>query len=123
MYNLIKDFCFENLLTDNTRYDVNLVIEELVTNTISYGYIDNNVHEIKIDLILKGDALYVDITNDADAFNPLDYPDPNITAPANERQPGGLGIFFAKVLTDEISYYRRDNRNYMSFKKLSRKSG
>lgn len=118
MYDLIKDFCIENRFQDKTRYDVNLIIEELVTNTISYGYSDDKYHEININLILKEDALCVDIINDADFFNPLDYPDPDLTAPANERQPGGLGIFFAKVLADEISYNRIDERNYLSFKKI-----
>jgi anti-sigma regulatory factor (Ser/Thr protein kinase) len=118
MYDLIKDFCIGNHFPESIRYDVNLIIEELITNTISYGYNDDKVHEIYIDLILRDDSLYVDIINDADTFNPLDHPDPDFTLPANQRKPGGLGIYFAKVLADEISYNRKENKNYLSFKKI-----
>jgi serine/threonine-protein kinase RsbW len=121
MYDQIKEFCIVNRFLDYIRYDVNLIIEELVTNTISYGYIDENVHEIEIKLVLKDDSLYVDIINDADTFNPLNHPDPDFSVPSNQRQPGGLGIYFAKILADEISYNRKDEHNYISFKKSLKK--
>ena len=116
-YAKITSFCNHIGLSDNIKNDINLIVEELITNTISYGYHDDVSHQILINMSVIDNIMYVEIVNDADAFNPLDYPDPDFTMPPNEREPGGLGIYFAKVLSDEISYKRKNAKNYLTFSK------
>ena len=44
-------------------------------------------------------------------YNPLDRQDPDVTLDAQRRQIGGLGIFMAKKLMDDIQYEYRDGKN------------
>jgi anti-sigma regulatory factor (Ser/Thr protein kinase) len=44
----------------------------------------------------------------------LAYGDPDTTARIEERQIGGLGIFFVKKLMDEVHYRREDDRNILT---------
>jgi len=98
--------------------NINLVIEELITNTIFYGYNDKGEHEIAVDLSLEHDNLSIRIEDDGYEFNPLmvDNND-SIVKPLEERQVGGLGILLVKNLTDKANYQRIDNRNIIILEK------
>ncbi|MCX6256947.1 MAG: ATP-binding protein [Bacteroidia bacterium] len=95
--------------------NINLVIEELVTNTISYGYTDTHVHEISVDLVLDKKQLSIRIEDDANEFNPLNVQaNETIGLSLNERVIGGLGIHLVKNLTDQVNYERIQNRNVIT---------
>ena len=47
-------------------------------------------------------------------FNPLTQPSPDVTASAEERQIGGLGIFMVKQMAEFVNYERRDGRNVLT---------
>ena len=51
------------------------------------------------------------------AFNPLEAPEPDISLSADMRKDGGLGIFLARKLVDEMTYERVDGRNILRMKK------
>ena len=47
-------------------------------------------------------------------YNPLDAKEPDITAPAEERAIGGLGIFMVRNMMDGMDYMYKDNRNILT---------
>jgi len=96
---------------------VNLALDEIITNIISYGYADEESHEIKIELFLHDGVLSVIVEDDAKAFNPLDQPEPDIDIPLEEKQIGGLGIHLIKNLMDELDYTRAGNKNIFVMRK------
>lgn len=96
---------------------VNLALDEIITNIISYGYADEESHEIKIELFLHDGVLSVIVEDDAKAFNPLDQPEPDIDIPLEEKQIGGLGIHLIKNLMDELDYTRSGNKNIFVMRK------
>ncbi|MBP3690070.1 MAG: ATP-binding protein, partial [Schwartzia sp.] len=51
------------------------------------------------------------------AFNPLDRKPPDLTPAVRRRQIGGLGIFLARSMSDEIGYERKDGKNILTIKK------
>ena len=93
-----------------------LVLEELVTNIINYGY-DKGHHVILLAFSLEHDALTIQLIDDGKPFNPLDAPEPDINAPAEERRIGGLGIYFANKLMDSLTYERKDDKNHLTITK------
>lgn len=96
----------------------NLCLEELITNTIEYGYSDDEAHEISIDMNLENGELNIEIVDDAEAFDPTrDAPTPDIDASIKERPIGGLGIFLVTSFTDSIQYKRQRNHNRLILKK------
>lgn len=111
----------ENGLPEKTVYDFNLAIEEIVTNIISYGYDDKNEHSIVVSADIKEDGITLTVEDDGTPFNPLETPAPDVNKPLEERQIGGLGIFFVRKLMDEVKYERHDNKNVLALKKLQPK--
>ena len=95
--------------------NVNLSLDELITNVISYGYEDSGEHEIRITLTERDGTLEVVLEDDGVAFDPLsEAPEPDLAASVEERRIGGLGVHFVKSLMDEVSYERRDGRNCLT---------
>ncbi|MCP4550846.1 MAG: ATP-binding protein [Bacteroidetes bacterium] len=101
-------------------FHINLVIEELVTNTISYGYVDiaDGKHEIEIRFSLDNTSLTIILIDNAREFNPLQMSDPqDLDKPIKERERGGLGIFLVKKFVDDLEYKRENGRNIIILKK------
>jgi sigma-B regulation protein RsbU (phosphoserine phosphatase) len=90
---------------------LDLVLDELLTNTISYGYTDGAEHWITIRLSWQPDELTVELEDDALPFNPLEQTTPNLNIPLEERSIGGLGIHLVRHLTEQAEYQYRDGKN------------
>lgn len=109
----VDEFCGQREIPMAVAYQVNLSLDELLTNTISYGYDDEAAHQIRIDLQLDGDRLLIRIEDDARQFDLTDS-DPvraDTSSSLEERTPGGLGIFLVHQMMDSVSYRRENNRN------------
>lgn len=50
-------------------------------------------------------------------FDPLQNDDPDVTAKAEDRKIGGLGIFLVKKLMDEVEYRRENDCNIVTVRK------
>jgi anti-sigma regulatory factor (Ser/Thr protein kinase) len=97
--------------------NINLVIEEALTNIIFYAFTDNDKHEIKISVSLYNNMLIIKITDNGIPFNPLEQQQPDINLPAEERPVGGLGIFLISQIMDEMHYARLKNKNILTLNK------
>jgi len=104
-----------------TLFHLNLVCDELVTNTVMYGYDNAEERQIEICLTVKDDAVELLITDDGVAFNPLSLPAADTALSLDERKTGGLGIHFVKELMDEVRYERIGETNKVLLKKNGRK--
>lgn len=97
--------------------NINLVIEEAVSNIIFYAFADNEKHKIKISISLNIDKLLIEIADNGLPFNPMLQQEPDITLPLEERPVGGLGIFLITQIMDEVSYIRLKNQNILTLNK------
>ena len=113
----IDAFCASHDMPDAIAYAVNLAVDELLTNTISYGYDDDEVHGLDLALRMDGDVIVIEITDDARPFDPSETTTPNTDAGIDERSIGGLGIFLVHELMDEVQYRRIDERNIVTLRK------
>lgn len=50
-------------------------------------------------------------------YDPLAKKDPDVTLSAEERDIGGLGIFMAKKIMDDVIYEYRAGKNILTLKK------
>lgn len=101
-------------LSDELVFDINLVLEEIISNIILYGYEDEEMHQIEVELRYNGQELELTIQDDAKAFNPLEAPDPDLDLPLEDRPIGGLGIYLTRSLMDELSYQRTQGKNVLT---------
>ena len=97
--------------------EVFLVLEELLVNTISYGYEDEEEHRIRIGVALEGSLLRLVYRDDAMAYNPLEREDPDLDAPMEDRPIGGLGVHLVKTLCDRVAYAREEGENILTLEK------
>ncbi|MEN8148603.1 MAG: ATP-binding protein [Planctomycetota bacterium] len=91
-----------------------LVAEEVLANTISYGYADDAGHEIELAQSVEGGVFSMRFTDDGAPYDPLARPDPDLDAPHEDRGVGGLGIHLVRTLTDEATYRREADRNILT---------
>ncbi|MCE5174203.1 MAG: ATP-binding protein [Bacteroidales bacterium] len=97
--------------------NLNLVLEEAVSNVIFYAFNDHQKHLIQISLALENKILTVEIVDDGIPFDPLSQKLPDITLPVEERPIGGLGILLILKIMDQVSYSRQNNQNRLTLVK------
>ena len=113
----IDAFCAEVGLGEDAAYAVNLALDELLTNTINYGFKDQAAHTIDVTLSLEADVLVITILDDGVAFDPSVPPTPDVHAGIEDRDIGGLGMHFVHTMMDEVDYRRCDGHNELTLKK------
>ncbi len=94
-----------------------LVLEEVVSNIMLYGYDSAQEDTIDVLLTLQENAVVLEVQDNGVPFNPLDVPDPDIERPLHEREIGGLGIYLTRTLMDELAYRREHGKNVLWMKK------
>lgn len=97
--------------------NLNLVLEEAISNIIFYAHEDKKEHQIDIDFVLEKKQLKITITDDGKPFDPTSKEDPDITLSAEEREIGGLGIFLMGKIMDSLQYKRENEKNILILKK------
>lgn len=107
----VSRFCFAHGLGESWAVKLTLVLEELISNVIKYGYDDAAEHRIAVSLRLFRNEITVVCEDDGRAFNPFDAPEPDFDLPIEERRVGGLGVHLVKAIMDKVDYSRVDNRN------------
>lgn len=95
-------------------YAANLAIEEMGTNILKFAYDDTATHEILLRVEILPKRLLLVIEDDGREFNPLNTPMPDVNLPADQRVPGGLGIYLVREFVEEMDYERRDRRNRLT---------
>ena len=113
----LGEFAAVHQLTPNVLHDLNLALEEAVTNIISHGYSDHREHEILVCIRVESGAVIAELKDDARPFNPLTAPEADATKPLDERTAGGLGIHLMRKLMDGIEYQRLEDGNLLIMKK------
>jgi len=103
-------------------FEVNLAMDELFTNIISYGFADQSEHTIRVSISVENNLLTVVLEDDGIPFNPLGRLPVEIPRTLGECKVGGLGIHLVKNLMDEVIYCRCGNNNRLTLKKKIEKS-
>ncbi len=99
------------------QMNLNLVMEEMVSNVIFYAYPEGKTADIDLTAESDGKELTFVLSDQGKAFDPTlkDDADPDVN-PA-EREIGGMGIFIVKNIMNEVSYQRLDGKNLLTMKK------
>ena len=114
----LEDFFAQHNLSAEVAGEMMLVSEELLVNTISYGYQDELEHVIDIKLSIQGDCFTMTLIDDGQAFNPLEQQAPTMGQPAAEVAIGGLGIPLIRALSDQQQYQHSNGQNIFIFTKV-----
>ncbi|MGE5363339.1 MAG: ATP-binding protein [Bacteroidota bacterium] len=116
---LCDSFAEEYQLSARAANAITVALDEIITNTISYGYDDQLIHSIHLEFYLAEKECMVIVTDDARQFNPLSHPDTDLSLPLDEKKIGGLGLHLVKNLIDTVNYKYEGGKNIITLiKKL-----
>lgn len=104
-------------LASRVLFIIELVLEEVCTNIITYGYADSGEHWIHIDLQYQNDVLLMQVEDDGIPFNPAAAEGPDLESALERRKIGGLGIHLMKTFMNEIDYRRKEDKNILTIRK------
>jgi serine/threonine-protein kinase RsbW len=111
---------------EGTRYNVQLALQEMVTNVLRHAYGLDERGPIEVAFELQDEALEVELRDRGPAFDPLSFRRQRDEADeADDAVPtevGGFGIEIARAVMDDVSYVREAGWNCLRLTKRLRKA-
>lgn len=108
---VIREFVQEQLasleVAEDTMHSIVLAVDELCANIMLHGY-EGKPGDIDVEIGTSDRSVFVILRDRAPLFDPADAPEPDITLPPEERALGGMGIFMARQIMDEIIHDPRE---------------
>lgn len=90
-----------------------LAVEEAVANVINYS----QATAITLRTAVEPDRLVLTIDDDGQPFDPTEGSATDLTVPADQRPPGGMGIVLMQQMADGLSYRRVNGHNILRIEK------
>ena len=117
---LVRRFGELHEIPSRALYAMNLALDEVVTNTILYGFEDATGKELTVRLSVVTGEVRGELVDEGREFDPKTVPSPNLEAPLQERELGGLGLHLVRSLMDKLDYRRDGAKNILSLVKRIR---
>lgn len=90
-----------------------VALEEIFVNIANYAYEpDTGTVEVKINI--TDNTVAVQFCDSGKPFDPSEIELPDIDATSKQRKIGGLGIYMARVRSDNMIYEYHDNKNKLT---------
>jgi anti-sigma regulatory factor (Ser/Thr protein kinase) len=99
-------------LDPKRKFGLLVAVEEAFVNICHYAY-PGGKGDVELSCGCDGKNFAVEIADRGIPFDILSLPDPDTTADIMEREIGGLGVYFIRKMTDEVSYRRAEGRNIL----------
>ena len=109
------DFAAANHIDKNVRHKLNMVIDDLIMNIISYAFSEVADPQVEVRLELMASVFAITFIDNGRPFNPFEAAKPDTSLPITDREVGGLGIHLSRELMDDVTYQRADGRNIVTF--------
>ena len=114
----VEKLCENFNLSPELVMNINLALEEAVSNVILYAYKDRHeTEQIEIVAQHSDNKLIFTLADNGTPFDPTLNTDPDLTLSIEERPVGGLGIFLIKKIMDKVEYRRENGKNILSMSK------
>jgi serine/threonine-protein kinase RsbW len=92
-------------------WPLQVALDEILSNIVHHATAGQEAGFIDIAVALRDDAVELMVSDDGPAFDPLQLPEPRVSAPLEDRGPGGLGVHLVRRLMDRVEYRRDGGRN------------
>jgi len=94
------EFTNDEILVNN----IVIAIDEACTNIIKHSYKSDINKLINISIAHNENNFVIEISDNGNPFNPINYPTPNMTEYFEQLKNGGLGIHLIRKLMDKVEY-------------------
>lgn len=104
-------------LDGKTILHINLALDEIFTNVVSYGLDEKSSQLVTFFLEYRNDEIEIIVSDSGKAFDLTREHDPDLNLSLEEQKIGGLGIFLVRQYTDTITYKREGGKNILTLTK------
>ena len=112
---MTANFFAQESLDNALRNSVDLAIEELFVNMVTYN--TETKADILIEMQRDNGGIEVSLTDyNVDRFDPTEATSVDIEAPLDQRTPGGLGLYLVIKMVDSIHYEYHDRTSKITFR-------
>ncbi|MBR5572805.1 MAG: SpoIIE family protein phosphatase [Oscillospiraceae bacterium] len=87
-----------------------VALDEIYSNIVRYS----GATEAQVRLKKEEDTVQLIFSDNGKPYNPLDAEEPDVTAAAEDRAIGGLGIFMVRKMMDNVEYMYKDGQNVLT---------
>ena len=87
-----------------------VVVDEIYSNIVRYS----GAAEATVRLMKDTDTVRLVFCDNGKPYNPLEAKEPDVTASAEDRAIGGLGIFMVRKMVDNMEYMYKDGQNMLT---------
>lgn len=95
-----------------TATRLKIVVDEIYSNIVRYS----DAKQAEVCCLAENGCMSLIFRDDGKPYNPLDAEEPDISASAEDRPIGGLGIFMVRKMVDSVDYMYKDGRNVVTLK-------
>src|SRR5271170_3049025 len=114
----IESCCGDQNIGHDAAFKMTLALEEAVMNVISHAFEGRPPpHLITVRLDVTNGLIAAEVIDNGHPFDPTAAPDPNLSMPLDERNPGGLGIHLMRSMMDRLDYRRSNGNNVLRLEK------
>ena len=99
------------------QMNLNLVMEEMVSNVIFYAYPEGEDAEIELLAKSDGKELTFVLSDQGKEFDPTAKEDADLDVNPADRELGGMGIFIVKNIMNKVTYQRLEGKNLLTMTK------
>lgn len=85
-------------------------VDEIYSNIVRYSH----ANQAAITVSREENTIQLVFEDDGKPYNPLEAEEPDITASAEDRTIGGLGIFMVRKMMDQVDYSYHNGRNVLT---------
>jgi len=109
-----EEFFAQDEIDQSVRYIVDLCVEELYVNMVTYDTETDS--DILIEMYPNERGVEVIMTDfGVEKFDPRDAAAVDVDAPLDQRTPGGLGLYLVLKMVSSIHYEYRDRNSRITF--------
>ena len=87
-----------------------VAVDEIYSNIVRYS----GASEAQIRLVKEEEIVQLIFRDNGEPYNPLTAKAPDVTASAEDRAIGGLGIFMVRKMMDNVEYEYTNDRNKLT---------
>jgi serine/threonine-protein kinase RsbW len=117
LYRELETFADSIGLSKKLLFQINLALDELFTNIVSYGFPDNRLHWVTITLLHSNNTVTIRVEDNGKPFDPASTDVPETQADLKNCRVGGLGLRLVRQMMDDMAYKRSGRKNIITLTK------
>ncbi len=91
-------------MSEKQVFQVQMAVDEACTNAIVHAYQGDPKGQVRVCCYLEGNDFVVEVVDQGQVFDASSVPEPDLGRPLEERDIGGLGLFFMRKLMDSVVF-------------------